>query len=161
MEESIINSSTSNSSHHNYNELSQSFSEESSWTMYIEEFIMASEMEISSSIDGALESSSIISDASCNKIKLMLKKRKMWGKLEDDDPLEDTASSPVNSPKVCDVNKMKKDDRRMMFQEEEVGCGKDMVDELGIVGSTTNECTELKKMGLCVVPLSLFLDHVE
>nr|CAD1819163.1 unnamed protein product [Ananas comosus var. bracteatus] len=123
MEESIINSSTSNSSHHNYNELSQSFSEESSWTMYIEEFIMASEME-SSSIDGALESSSIISDASCNKIKLMLKKRKMWGKLEDDDPLEDTASSPVNSPKVCDVNKMKKDDRRMMFQEEEVGCGK-------------------------------------
>ncbi|XP_010923959.2 vascular-related unknown protein 1 [Elaeis guineensis] len=154
-------------------------SEESGWTMYFEDFLASEKREedgCSFSIEGG---SSIISDAaSCvawkplagTKVtksckKLSFKKRKAGGTL-DEDPLEDTASSPVNSPKVSDWNhsdvqpREKADDNKGIPQEEAVGCGNglepksNIVNDLGFVEGT-NECTELKKRGLGLVPLSI------
>lgn len=88
-------------------------SEESGWTMYFEDFMASEERKAAGGFSfGVVSGSSMISDAaSCvawkpssaslqvseNYRKLSLKKRK--GLLHDDS-LEDTASSPVNSPKV-------------------------------------------------------------
>lgn len=97
--------------------------EESGWTMYFEDFL-AENKEHSSSLScnyGYGSSSSMVSDAAsssgkktvCNDHvavlssleksckKLSFKKRKSTKKALVDDSLEDTASSPVTSPKVC------------------------------------------------------------
>lgn len=94
-------------------------SEESGWTVYFDDFMASGNGESSASPNGyCKESSSLVSDAAsyaawkilgsekpwtapaaCFK-KLNFKKRKTGAVLEDDS-LEDTASSPVNSPKVC------------------------------------------------------------
>ncbi|XP_038988111.1 vascular-related unknown protein 1-like [Phoenix dactylifera] len=161
-------------------------SEESGWTMYFEDFLASEKREedgCSFSMGGG---SSVISDAascaawkplagteatkSCKKLRF--KKRKAGGTL-DDDPLEDTASSPVNSPKVSYLNhsdvqpREKADDHNKGIpQEEAVGCGNgleiksNIVNDLGFVEGT-NECTELKKRGLCLVPLSIQWHDIE
>lgn len=92
-------------------------SEESGWTSYLEDFLASQKKEgstcsgFSPSIGGG---SSMVSDAtSCVACKppahaepskgckkLSFKKRKARVTLGHDDPLEDTASSPLNSPKV-------------------------------------------------------------
>ncbi|XP_038899310.1 vascular-related unknown protein 4-like isoform X2 [Benincasa hispida] len=64
------------------------------------------------------------------------KKRKMIKELfVEDEALEDTASSPVNSPKV--------DERR----------------EMGNFVGMGNDYRELKKRGLCLVPLSMVVNY--
>lgn len=93
--------------------------EESGWTSYFQDFSNGTmEPSYCSSLLGG--SSSLVSDAaSCaawkfshrnyhvgdspNLIsgKLRFKKTRTKQISEEDDPLEDTASSPVNSPKVC------------------------------------------------------------
>lgn len=81
--------------------------EESGWTAYLEDFSNHREHSSSSSFD----SSSLVSDAaSCAAWKnvhnnLKIPKRLNFKKtrtkiISVDDSLEDTASSPVNSPKV-------------------------------------------------------------
>lgn len=102
-------------------------SEESSWTTYFEYFlaseqkkrgeVASSSLSLSSDNDDDAAGNSVVSDAaSCarelpllgvahaalprgcvNNVKV--KKKRVRGLL-DEDPLEDTASSPVNSPKV-------------------------------------------------------------
>ncbi|WOL15135.1 hypothetical protein Cni_G23916 [Canna indica] len=164
-------------------------SEESGWTMYFEDF-MASEERRAANVDGGdgafssgvVSGNSLISDAaSCTAWKplstslevsekyrkLSLKKRKGKGLL-DDDPLEDTASSPVNSPKVTEssyltTNPSKKDGQRDTALNDAVGYRndqelKEIVNGFNFVKGT-NECSELKKRGLCLVPLSLFVDY--
>ncbi|EHA8591231.1 vascular-relatedprotein 1-like [Cocos nucifera] len=111
-------------------------SEESGWTSYLEDFLASQKKEGSSTSSGFSPSvgggSSMVSDAtSCvawrppahaepskGCKKLCFKKRKAKLTLGDD-PLEDTASSPLNSPKVGDLNylgvdlRKEEDDRKI------------------------------------------------
>jgi hypothetical protein len=85
--------------------------EESGWTVYFEDFLVNNNNneEEHSYCSSRFKSSSLVSDAaslagkkSLDKIsskRLSFKKRKTIGALVDD-ALEDTASSPVSSPKV-------------------------------------------------------------
>lgn len=89
-------------------------SEESGWTMYFEDF-MATAAEKAGGVfsSGAVSEPSVVSDAASSVAwklsasfevtedyrELSLKKTK-GKRLVDDDSLEDTASSPVSSPKV-------------------------------------------------------------
>ncbi|ONK74773.1 uncharacterized protein A4U43_C03F10000 [Asparagus officinalis] len=165
----------------NNGESSAATEEESGWTTYFEDFF-ASEKEkfegdsctISDGYIGG--SPSMISDAaSCapwkfpamaaaeGRKKLGFKKRKARGVL-DDDPLEDTASSPVNSPKVSEMNHLMSLNQRKKDERGHISRAKD------IVGFET--CTEirkeevdrlavdLKKRGLCLVPLSMLVDYL-
>ncbi|OAY70469.1 hypothetical protein ACMD2_05404 [Ananas comosus] len=118
-------------------EASATSSEESGWTMYIEDFLASEEKRRGAfDLSSSSEASSMVSDAASSaawkqqqqpsasvdaaavvgKRLIRLKKKRVWGNLEED-PLEDTASSPVNSPKVSglthpDLNTMKKDENR-------------------------------------------------
>ena len=97
--------------------VSGSANEESGWTSYFEEFSKGMEQQ---SYCSSLGGSSLVSDAaSCAAWKLshhnhhvsyptnnVVSKKLRFKKtrtqqISDDDPLDDTASSPVNSPKVC------------------------------------------------------------
>lgn len=91
--------------------------EESGWTTYFEDFFNDDKCSISSG--GVPNNSSLVSDASSlaatkklgddrevsgdnnGKRSLSFKKRKKPITSVVDDALEDTASSPLNSPKVC------------------------------------------------------------
>ena len=93
--------------------------EESGWTMYFEDLLANNNNEYSYSSLG-LESPSLVSDAASlagkryesierhgglamvksSSKRLSFKKRKTKGANLVDDALEDTASSPLNSPKV-------------------------------------------------------------
>ncbi|KAK6269750.1 hypothetical protein POUND7_006855 [Theobroma cacao] len=158
--------------------------EESSWTMYFEDFSNNNnDMDVensSFSSDINYQSSSLVSDAACSAAgrhvfgaplgkscnRLSFKKRKgNKGGLVDDD-LEDTASSPANSPKVCnlinhfDKNLKQKD---VMDKSQEKGSASGQIDErndeLGLIGRE-DDGTELKKMGLCLVPLSMVVHYL-
>ncbi|KAA8526952.1 hypothetical protein F0562_008819 [Nyssa sinensis] len=92
--------------------------EESSWTFYFEDFLCNKNED--KSLSSGHESPSLVSDASSSAAKkitnnnlqlagfcldksckkLSFKERKSTKGALVDDPLEDTASSPVNSPKV-------------------------------------------------------------
>jgi hypothetical protein len=97
-------------------------SEESSWTTYFEYFLASEEkkrgevasssLSLSSNNDYVAANSVVSDAASCTGEQLVglpalsgafknvkVKKRRVCGLL-DEDPFEDTASSPVNSPKV-------------------------------------------------------------
>ncbi|KAG0503614.1 hypothetical protein HPP92_003686 [Vanilla planifolia] len=90
-----------------------SASEESGWTSYFEDFLDSEKRSISSSAHG--DDSSLVSDAASSAgwenplfltkplqrcEKLISFKTKKARRVSDEDPLKDTASSPVNSPKV-------------------------------------------------------------
>ncbi len=93
--------------------------EESGWTMYFEDLLVNNNNENSYSSSG-VETASLVSDAASlagkryesierhgglamvksSSKRLSFKKRKTKGANLVDDALEDTASSPLNSPKV-------------------------------------------------------------
>ncbi|XP_076881120.1 vascular-related unknown protein 1-like [Bidens hawaiensis] len=95
------------------------------------------------------------------KLNLFKKTSRRTKEILYDDSLEDTASSPVNSPKVgsqhMGFNQIKGDDimenslekrgrfddqsRPMMFEENNGG-------------------TDLRKRGLCLVPVSMFVNYI-
>ncbi|KAL1298913.1 hypothetical protein HN51_043205 [Arachis hypogaea] len=87
---------------------------------------------------------------------------------EDDDPLEDTASSPLNSPKVGDLNSTETISRKIDdYQLGSVG-NKGLESELqtnegGEVNfhgkKNIDECNDLKKRGLCLVPFSMLVNY--
>lgn len=110
-----------NSTHSSVDASSCSYEEESGWTTYFEDFMASEERRraaggYSSSV---VAGNSMISDAaSCaprktakgqpptaslevsEKYRMLSLKRRKERRLLEDDALEDTASSPVNSPKV-------------------------------------------------------------
>ncbi|XXG73239.1 hypothetical protein AAC387_Pa07g2191 [Persea americana] len=163
-------------------------SEESGWTMYFDDFMPSGNEESSASPSGCHRgsSSSLVSDAASYAAwklqgsakpsmapaasfkKLSFKKRKTGAVLEDDS-LEDTASSPVNSPKVIDlkqldINPCKKDGDIDSCEEKEVSrgdCPEPTTDERNELCYAGNDCTELKKRGLCLVPLSVLVNYLE
>ncbi|KAL5972739.1 hypothetical protein ACLOJK_039544 [Asimina triloba] len=102
--------------------------------------------------------------------ELSPKKRRKREEALEDESLEDTASSPVNSPKVTDlkelnINRRENGEDKDNFQGKGVGPGncstsRLQVDEKNEVFYVRNECEELKKRGLCLVPLSMLLNYL-
>ncbi|KAM0952280.1 hypothetical protein DsansV1_C03g0034721 [Dioscorea sansibarensis] len=166
-------------------------SEESGWTWYFEDFLASEKRgkpqeqedddhDEDDNCSNFVYGSSMVSDAasyaawkssvpiepSRSYKKLSFKKRKARGVL-DDDSLEDTASSPANSPKVSDLNHRVMVQRKPLEykdisepEKKEVGNGEDETNEFAAFDGRTNNCTELKKRGLCLVPLSMFVDYL-
>ncbi|KAL4619258.1 hypothetical protein ACB092_06G067200 [Castanea dentata] len=150
--------------------------EESGWTMYFEDLLANNNNEYSYSSSG-LESPSLVSDAASlagkryesierdgslamvksSSKRLSFKKRKAKGAFVDD-ALEDTASSPVNSPKVCNLAEMDmnaiRNNNTGISQEKSSVSGQ--IDERS---GRDSDCTELKKRGLCLVPLSMLVNY--
>lgn len=156
-------------------------SEESGWTSYFEDFSKDIEPSYCSS---SLGGSSLVSDAaSCaawkfshknhvrnspNLSKKISLKKSRTKQISEDDPLEDTASSPVNSPKVSDMNpttiiSRKIDDqldgsRDNGFKSEH--CQKLQTNDCDLNFNGKNiECADLKNRGLCLVPMSMLVNY--
>ncbi|XWS34287.1 hypothetical protein CRYUN_Cryun21dG0027700 [Craigia yunnanensis] len=159
--------------------------EESGWTAYFEDFSNNDHQQ-----NSYCSNSSLISDAAttgaawklshnnhhvfaCSttcaapqKIPKKLRFKKTRTKeIFEDDSLEDTASSPVNSPKVSDL---KSNDMNPRKREDQIhtSLGKETASESYSdkqieeesklnFDHGKNDCTELKKKGLCLVPFSM------
>ncbi|KAI8006152.1 hypothetical protein LOK49_LG07G03317 [Camellia lanceoleosa] len=160
--------------------------EESSWTFYFEDFLCHNNNDEKSSFSSGYENPSLVSDAasaaaakkfldkddqvigafSWDRISdknLSFKKRKTKGGLVND-ALEDTASSPVNSPKVCclnqlDMNQKLKQNTDISEEKGNTSGQTDERSELAIVGRDS-DYTELKKRGLRLVPLSMLSNYL-
>ncbi|CAL0303948.1 unnamed protein product [Lupinus luteus] len=170
----------------NKNLVSNCQEEESGWTSYFEDFSKGIEPSYCSSLGG----SSLVSDAaSCvswkfshqnhnkgssapNLLKKLNFKKARTKQISEDDPLEDTASSPVNSPKVGYFNPTEKVSRRIDdrldgslvkgFTSSENYSELQTDDEHGqakINGSNIG-FTDLKKRGLCLVPVSMLVNYL-
>nr|XP_043639622.1 vascular-related unknown protein 1-like [Erigeron canadensis] len=139
--------------------------EESSWTYYFDEFVCKNDHDIiMSSSNETLNSlipdatSAVVKKTSCfrdDQLKrLSFKKRKTEGVVIDDS-LEDTASSPLSSPKVTYFNQVKiKNKKTLHASEEKVG----KIEEQNKRKAISN--LELKKRGLCLVPLSALANYL-
>ncbi|KAJ4976283.1 hypothetical protein NE237_001389 [Protea cynaroides] len=149
------------------------YPEESGWTEYFEDFLNENRENTCCSNDYG--TCSLVSDAaSCAVYKFSDNqvignspmigteqgcKKKRIRKVLDDDDLEDTASSPCNSPKVSELsrlhmNRRKRDDNIGSSQ----GKGGKQIDERNELGLING--TELKKRGLCLVPVSMIMNYL-
>ncbi|CAL2254511.1 unnamed protein product [Prunus armeniaca] len=155
--------------------------EESSWTMYLEDFLTSNnddgdDGERSSFSSYGYENSSIISDAASavtrklsaingevlgfdNRSSFEFDRRKTKEDLLDD-ALEDTASSPVFNLNQSDVRPTQQNNNTDISYTEK-GSASGLVDErneLGFIGRE-NDSTDLKKRGLCLVPFSMVANY--
>ncbi|WVZ66122.1 hypothetical protein U9M48_015394 [Paspalum notatum var. saurae] len=185
----------------------QAQSGESSWTDYFVDFMLSEEekkRQAASSYcategegehdgDGSSheddEEDSMISDAASRaptaallpgRYKELKKlKKKAFKVLEHDDSLEDTASSPVNSPKVsavsqlelspkrrCNIMDLTKKEVRIIADDGHGGEGMDCTDAAmeGMRFCDQNQasidpCAEIKDKGICLFPLSVLLHY--
>ncbi|TVU38809.1 hypothetical protein EJB05_12200 [Eragrostis curvula] len=179
----------------------QAQSVESSWTDYFVDFMLSEEEKRrqdasycatveeddgdGSNYEEEEEEDSMISDAaSCAPAALLPCKYKELKKLKKaafkamghDDSLEDTASSPVNSPKVSVLSQMEMSpNRRCNIRDltKEDGIGHDHRMEGMDYTDATNTgvrfvdqsdrsivpCAELKDKGICLFPLSMLLHY--
>lgn len=159
--------------------------EESGWTTYFEDFskgIEPSSYDCSSSLlsDAASSAAWKISHhhhhvhnnlVAPNLSKKLCFKKTRTKQISGDDPLEDTASSPVSSPKVRDLissptSKIGDDQlqgsmgKEFTSSENHSYLETDDMHELQLNGNNI-DCTELKKRGLCLVPMSLLANYLE
>ncbi|KAI3825788.1 hypothetical protein L1987_07429 [Smallanthus sonchifolius] len=122
-------------------------SQESSWTSYFEDFLWQNDQKVIMSCNETLNSlvsnatsSSNVEKSACfqedQAKKLRFKKRKHIGAIVDDS-LEDTASSPLISQKEK-IGKCEEQNKRRASLD-----------------------MELKKRGLCLVPLSSLASYLE
>ncbi|GMY31388.1 Lysine-specific demethylase [Fagus crenata] len=158
--------------------------EESGWTMYFEDLLVNNNNNNENSYSSSgVETASLVSDAASlagkryesierhgglamvksSSKRLSFKKRKTKGANLVDDALEDTASSPLNSPKVCEPNEMDlnaiRNENTGISQEKRSASGQIYErSELGFIGRDS-DCTELKKKGLCLLPLSMVVNY--
>ncbi|KAJ9686713.1 hypothetical protein PVL29_015521 [Vitis rotundifolia] len=166
--------------------------EESGWTAYFEDLSSISRGHGSINISSACATSSLVSDAAsgaawkattanhvvaCSSIagspqiprKLSFKKTRAR-EISYDDSLEDTASSPVNSPKTSNLQKMEMNPRKTdSYMENSQGKGNGRTDHYSKLqanemndfnGKNNIDCTDLKKRGLCLVPLSMLVNYL-
>ncbi|XVF70555.1 hypothetical protein PTKIN_Ptkin11bG0171100 [Pterospermum kingtungense] len=165
--------------------------EESSWTMYFEDFSKNNNTDMNGNSSFLISdhvnypiTSSLVSDAASSAARRHVfgasldhksynRNKKMITKGAAglvDDELEDTASSPANSPKVCDLlvnhfDKNLKQKSVMNISHQEIkGSDSGQIiekrnDELGFI-ERENDGTELKKRGLCLVPLSMVVQYL-
>ncbi|GAU49962.1 hypothetical protein TSUD_272160 [Trifolium subterraneum] len=158
--------------------------EESGWTTYFEDFSKGIEPSYCSG-----GGSSLVSDAAsyaawkfsnhhnhvvASKLPKKLCFKKTRSKMiSNDDPLEDTASSPVNSPKMRDMSPNEIVSRKIDDQLQAGSMGKgftssknhsEMVHMDDMHEFEFNEknidSTDLKQRGLCLVPLSLLVNYL-
>ncbi|KAK4366682.1 hypothetical protein RND71_014562 [Anisodus tanguticus] len=172
--------------------------EESGWTTYLEDFSMEHNNNnyrengsCSEDDDDSFGSPSLLSDAAshaawknCNNqvmnpyspmggspfLKRLNLKKSRNKKISDPD-LEDTASSPVNSPKVSsfkqmDINYRRADNNNGNFLGFEGGSRQNQEMETVERNSTMYleekkniSYMDLKKKGLCLVPLSMLVNY--
>ncbi|OEL28806.1 hypothetical protein BAE44_0010177 [Dichanthelium oligosanthes] len=178
----------------------QAQSGESSWTDYFVDFMLSEEEKrqdansfcaTEGEDDGDVgnceeeEEDSMISDAASHvpaagvlpiKYKGLKKLKKAFKALDHDDSLEDTASSPVNSPKVSAVSQLELSPKRrcnIRDLTKEAGIGNDHGREgMDCAGAAMEEvrfgdqiqtsiapCAELKDKGICLFPLSVLLHY--
>ncbi|MFS8024665.1 hypothetical protein Hanom_Chr16g01466061 [Helianthus anomalus] len=174
-------------------ETDTSSAEESGWTSYFEDFMVAQQQNHTQSFThhhdyqhNGPELSDAASHIDWNKIassrsgaapkftKKLNLFRKTSRRTKDilyDDSLEDTASSPVNSPKVgsqhMGFNQIKVDD----MMENSLGKRGGLDDHLQLqkvedqsrpmrFEEGNNGDTDLRKRGLCLVPLSMFVNYI-
>ncbi|KAK8265466.1 hypothetical protein V6Z11_D12G179100 [Gossypium hirsutum] len=141
--------------------------EESGWTAYFEDFSNNNHQQqqqdsYSYSFDCG---SSLISDAAT--AWKLFKKTRTKEIYEEDDSLEDTASSPVNSPKVSDELKPNDMNPRKREDQAHSSLGKETATDIQIEEENKlkfrygkNDCTELNKRGLCLVPFSMLANYL-
>ncbi|KAM0840848.1 hypothetical protein ACQ4PT_059388 [Festuca glaucescens] len=169
--------------------------EESSWTGYFVDFMSEEEKKRQEASyctydqeeeEVEEEESSMISDAASlapaallDRYKGLKKlKKKVFKALDHDDSLEDTASSPVNSPKVCALSQLEFSPKRRCnvrdlakgagigYDHGREGMDYEDADEMmkGVRFLDQSQkgitpCAELKDKGLCLVPLSMLLNY--
>ncbi|KAF5746057.1 hypothetical protein HS088_TW06G00222 [Tripterygium wilfordii] len=158
--------------------------EESGWTAYFED-LSDDHQHSNFSSSNSLGSSSMVSDASSRPALLksckehgvdnvpyssMPKKlnfKKSRAKEISHVDLEDTASSPVNSPKVSDprpadsMNPRKADDHNMCSSLGKGGTSEEFSGlQEGTTCETNNGYKNLKKKGLCLVPMSFLFNYL-
>ncbi|KAI3736282.1 hypothetical protein L6452_15821 [Arctium lappa] len=109
------------------------------------------------------------------KLNLFKKTSRRTREILYDDSLEDTASSPVNSPKVgsqeMEFNQIKVDDiienslgkgggfdGHLHLQKREDQSSEMVFDHQQEINNNGN--TDLRKRGLCLVPLSMFVNYI-
>ncbi|XP_074380219.1 vascular-related unknown protein 4-like isoform X2 [Apium graveolens] len=156
-----------------------SSAEESGWTLYFDDLLNDNNMintqydhekhsnlalssdqnEISSSrlclVPDAASSASVVAcplKTSCRHLNFKKKRSCMVNKgssMASDDSLEDTASSPANSPKVSNLNQK----YAMNTKHEEYA-------EIIKEDTQNSTSTELKKRGLCLVPVSTIMNYL-
>ncbi|EEF38184.1 vascular-related unknown protein 1 [Ricinus communis] len=169
--------------------------EESGWTAYFEDF---SNQRRDDDDDGdSFGTSSMVSDAasipawnksttsphhsnhvvvadasSCspNFPKKLTFKKIRAKEISYDDSLEDTASSPVNSPKVSDFGMADRNPRKTNDHFNSSLRKGGRLEHYGGVLETNERCemsytgnndrTDLKKRGLCLVPLSMLVNYL-
>ncbi|CAI9759978.1 unnamed protein product [Fraxinus pennsylvanica] len=162
-------------------------SEESGWTAYLEDFSLNQTKHSPSSCSmDSFGSPSLVSDAAWNGQKnnqvrpcsslygsqfpkrLNFKNHRMSKKMSSDD-LEDTASSPVNSPKVSSWKQVDANYKRSDDSISNLVVGKqDGLDNLSdlhrnnmnIADGRDIEGTDLEKKGLCLMPMSVFVNYL-
>ncbi|XP_042059054.1 vascular-related unknown protein 1-like isoform X1 [Salvia splendens] len=147
--------------------------EESGWTKYLEDFSCNNDSFISSSSmvsDAAWNGSDTIKRLNLKKLNRSTNRRKYT--YEYDDDLEDTASSPVHSPKVsrmkqAEVNQTKMDatcdyvgqqsssKNFLKHDREERNTNNRIIDN-----KTSDQYMELRKRGLCLVPMSALINYI-
>ncbi|KAF5458360.1 hypothetical protein F2P56_022392 [Juglans regia] len=148
--------------------------EESGWTKYLEDFSSYKGHDDSSSI---FHSSSLISDAASsaawkNSNNKNLKDPKSTLGFKNtrakiiDDSLEDTASSPVSSPKVSDLGPVDMNPVEMKggileYYDPELQADERSTSEINFGGKIdiNHDSRNLRKMGLCLVPLSKLVNY--
>ncbi|GAB4849650.1 hypothetical protein Ancab_004445 [Ancistrocladus abbreviatus] len=146
--------------------------EESGWTSYFEDSVADDCSEDAAFLSGC-ETVSMASQKnvdyhrvigahmiSCER--LSSKRRKAKTRSVDDD-LEDTASSPLQSPTLNDLKqlyvKSKAMDTRSIYQDK--GNAAVQAGEIGIgFPGMDGDCSELRKKGLCLVPVSILLNYL-
>ncbi|KAJ0229811.1 Vascular-related unknown protein 1 [Hirschfeldia incana] len=163
------------------------YQEESGWTTYLDDFSNQyrthredSDYQDKSSCSLLGVSPSLVSDAATDAFsghgfpvnfpgKLKFRKARTK-KICEDDSLEDTASSPVNSPKVSQVEHIQTPPRR----NEDYVCSTFVMRTTRVMGDNqiqiqeeqnmtmmrnlreeTNSTMDLRSKGLCVVPISM------
>ncbi|KAG5252067.1 actin-related protein [Salix suchowensis] len=154
--------------------------EESGWTSYFEDLSDHEEEEEDHSLCSSFDNSSMTNHVvACSSIralpeKLTFKKTRAR-EIFLDDSLEDTASSPGNSPKVSDLRQIdmnprkNTDDRYFNSSLGKIeGCGLEQHAE-GVETSercemnfsaVKNDRIDLKKRGLCLVPFSMVFNYL-
>ncbi|KAK4386239.1 Vascular-related protein 1 [Sesamum angolense] len=160
--------------------------EESGWTAYLEDFSCSN----NGSFISSSSSPSLVSDAAWNgsdtnnknnvvnhvrrlnfkNLKKGSNHKRYSCRDDDNDDLEDTASSPVNSPKVSSLKEMEVNYRRL----DDVAAGNFLGkrgswnnlsevggdEKNGKEGVESRKIVELRKRGLCLVPMSALMNYI-
>ncbi|KAI3795429.1 hypothetical protein L1987_38083 [Smallanthus sonchifolius] len=180
----------SNHSSYSYTSMNKSIdetytstTEESGWTAYFEDFMVSQQQDHHyfnqdhrrhhqheqqhdgpelSDAGSHVNSRSGAAPKFTKKLNLFKKTSRRTREVLYDDSLEDTASSPVNSPKVgsqhMGFNQIKVDDimENSLIQKIEDQSKPIMRFDQ----ENNNGGTDLRKRGLCLVPLSMFVNYI-